>query len=423
MKARLLLGCLLTALACPTASCGGDSAADSSPATGGSAGAGGSTADAAAGGAGGSVGPDADGVDQHAHDAPDADGAGGSPTVWQAPACSAVKGTWAVTFTTDDGVTVAPGEGTLSGVAYTYGLAASDTPNVLVAEHAGRLLRSEDAGCTWTDIGAAPATTVTLTAARAGRVYGYQMNSNTLFRLDGTTVTSLKFSAPIHGLGVDPADGDHLMIGSEDGQIWESTDAGASFDPVGNPAPHGCFYVVAFDPTNLKHIVCGTMTEGTFVTMDGAQSWVASEGDATYANINSVAISPADPHVVWIEGFQLGWHNGQQIGPEGRRIWRSTDGGLNFMPLIVEEDTPAHLFNGNLLAAHPLDPNVLYFTFGTPPIAGMPSESWLYRFDASTSELVAHKQDDIDGYDALVFSPADPNVIYLGKTSERPDGL
>lgn len=410
----------MAVVAAAMSGCGGDTQSDALAASGGSAGAGGSVTDSGSGGAGGATGDAGLADAAQAGQAGEA-GQGGSPPGWHEPECSQVTGTWAVTFTSDDGATVAPGEGTLGGVAYTYGLAALDTPNVLVAEHAGRLLRSVDAGCSWTDIGAAPQTIMTLVAAPQGRVYGYGGSSDVLFRLDETTVSPLVSPASsIHGLGVDRQSSAHFVVGGEDGQLWESTDSGATFAAFGVPAPSGCFYVVAFDPNDLNHVVCGTIEDGTYYTRDGGMTWTASEGDATYTNTFNAVISPVDSDVVWIEGFQLGWHNGQQIGPEGRRIWRSEDGGATFAPVVVEEDTTATLLNGNLLAAHPADADVLYFTFGTPPVSGLPSESFLYRLDVSSSTLVEHKQNNIDGYDSLAFSPASPAIIYLGKTSERP---
>ena len=345
-----------------------------------------------------------------------------SPPAWSEPACSAVKGTWAVTFTKDDGATVAPGEGTLGGVAYTYGLAALDTPNVLLAEHSGRILRSEDAGCTWTDLGAAPGVTTVLRPAKGGLAYGFSPNGSVLYRIDGTTILTLSAPTPsIMGVQADPSDGTHVRAGGNDGQLYDSPDRGNTFSAIGTPAPAGCAYVVAFDPSNLAHVLCGTAESGTFVTTNSGATWTASEGDAQYTNTFSAAVSPADGNVVWIEGIQLGWHNGQQIGPEGRRIWRSTDGGLNFTVVLEEGTTTATLFNGNLLAPHPVDTNLLYFTFGTPPLGGNGSESFLYRLDASTSEVVEHRQAGIDSYDALVFSPANPSLIYLGKSAERPN--
>jgi hypothetical protein len=305
-------------------------------------------------------------------------------------------------------------------VSYTWGLAALDVPNVLVAEHAGRILRSEDAGCSYKDIGAAPASTTRLHAAPGGRAYGHQMNASPMYLVKEQSVKVLKGpTGSIIGLGVSATDGAWLRVADNDGQLWDSKDEGASFQKVGTAAPKKCFYTVAFDPNDIDHAVCGTITDGTFTTFDGGKLWLEASGDATYTNAFSIAVSPADGNVVWMEGFQLGWHNGQQIGPEGRRIWRSTDGGKTFSVVLEAEKTTAKLFNGNLLVPHPTDPALLYFTFGTPPVAGLSSESFLYRMDA-TGKVSEQRQAGIDSYDAVVFSPASPKVIYLGVSSERP---
>src|SRR4051812_18994903 len=54
-------------------------------------------------------------------------------TEWTAPACKTVTGTAAVTFTLDEGKSLAPTKDQLGGIAYTFGLVALDTPNTLVA--------------------------------------------------------------------------------------------------------------------------------------------------------------------------------------------------------------------------------------------------------------------------------------------------
>ncbi len=395
----------------------GSSGASGSSGSSGSGGASGSGGNAgAAGASGGSAG--AGGASGSAG-AAGVGGGAGTPG-WTKPACSSVKGTWAVRFTSDEGATLSPGDGALGGVAYTWGLAALDTPNVLIAEHAGKVLRSTDAGCSFKELGAAPASPTRLHAGEGGRAYGYSVNGSALYLVQGALIKLLKSPASsLVGLTTSKTDGAWLRVADNGGQLWDSKNEGSSFTKVGLPAPKKCFYTVAFDPNDMDHAVCGTITEGTFVTFDGGKSWTASEGDATYANMFSISVSPANANVVWTEGFQLGWHNGQQIGPEGRRIWRSTDGGKNFSVVVEAKKTTAKLVNGNLLAAHPTDEGVLYFTFGTPPVAGLSSESFLYRLDKSGS-LTEKKTAGIDSFDAIVFSPAAPTTVYLGVSSERP---
>lgn len=60
------------------------------------------------------------------------------------------------------------------------------------------------------------------------------------------------------------------------------------------------------------------------------------------------------------------------------------------------------------MAAHPTDPQRLYFVFGAR-FHGTD----LFRYDAASNTLsVAHN--DVEDINAIAFSPADPRVIYLG---------
>src|SRR5215213_6090224 len=51
------------------------------------------------------------------------------------PPCSMITGTAAVTFTFDEGRTLTPSAEPLTPIAYTYGLAAMDAPDTLIAWH------------------------------------------------------------------------------------------------------------------------------------------------------------------------------------------------------------------------------------------------------------------------------------------------
>src|SRR4051794_15212632 len=69
------------------------------------------------------------------------------------PPCAIVEGTPGVTFTRDEGATLAPIAQPLHGVAYTYGLAVLDVPHTLLAFHRDTLSISNDDGCHWRAVG------------------------------------------------------------------------------------------------------------------------------------------------------------------------------------------------------------------------------------------------------------------------------
>jgi hypothetical protein len=322
--------------------------------------------------------------------------------------CTSIIGTDALTFTKDEGATLAPTTGVLQGVGYTA-LAALDTPNTLLAAHKGALLRSDDAGCTWTSIGTLDGDIFQLTAGKGGRAYAWVDNGETLYRIENGVPTKLVSPVPfVIGLGVDPADGLHLRIGDTDGAIHESMDGGATWAIKGVPASNGgsIGYRVAFDPKNLDHILYGQSTEGSSVTTDGAATWTKSGGLGASANAFSIVISPADSDRVWVEGIE--------IGPDQRHVYVSSDGGLTFTSKLTEGPT-IDLINGNLLFAHPTNKDVLYFVFGTY-FQNFGTD--LYRYDLATDTL-SKKHNGYDELSAIVASPADPSVLYLGLTVEE----
>jgi hypothetical protein len=374
---------------------------------------------------GSTAGTDAQGGDaQLSIDGPLPDGA---PTGWQPPACDTIHGTGAVTFSRDEGATLAPTDVQLSGVVYTMGLVALDLPGRMLAAFDSGILYSTDSGCSWSRIGDSDRTPK-LTAAPGGRAYGFVDNDVKLIRVDAAGDSPIiTILAPPHiggstsviGLGVDQGDptGAHLRLGDSNGQLWESTDAGESWDFIGVPAVEPgkiLGYRIAFDPADLDHALFGEAGGGAHVTIDGGATWVSSTGlSATpdgRANAFQLAVSPADPNVVWAQGIDLA-----DLDPEhARQMFRSTDGGFTFTSLFHE--TPeVTLVNGPTMAPHPTDADILYFVFGT----NYANEgTWIYRYDDSTGQVTRQHNTYHDVF-AITFLPGDPSVMYLGLTIEQ----
>ncbi|WKU42724.1 dispase autolysis-inducing protein [Streptomyces sp. VNUA116] len=342
----------------------------------------------------------------------------GAP-VWPAPSCTRVTGDGGVTFTTDDGASLAPTTGTLRTTSYTHGLVALDTPGTLLATRNGELQRSTDAGCTWTRVGAVGSGSTRLTAAPGGRAFAWEMSGRFLARTDGRTVTPLTSpTANIVGLGTDRARPDHVRVAGHDGRIYDSVDAGATWHAVGTAAFGGgaSVYSVSFDPSDIDHAVAGAMVRGGEVTTDGGVTWRPSTGlSAGSANLFSTVISPASSSVVYGLGIDLA-EAVPGSGNEGRHLYRSTDGGRTFAK-AVDDTAETKLTNSTLLAASPVAPDVLYFEYGTY-YAGYGTD--LFRLDAATGK-VTKTHNAYDGISAIAFNPGRPSVMYLGVEEVRVD--
>jgi hypothetical protein len=336
---------------------------------------------------------------------------------WPAPSCDTVHGTGAVSFTRDEGAHLAPTDEPLSGVVYTMGLVTLDLPGHMLAASEGAILASIDSGCTWTQVGEVSGTPHLIAAG--SRAYGFVDNDTVLIRVDlGATVPitklplpALQASATILGLGIDPTafNGTLVRVGDSTGQLWQSSNAGATWVRIGVPAlssPSTLAYRVAFDPGDPDHALVGA-AGGARVTFDGGATWEAASGlsDAGNANVFQIAISPADATTVWAQAIDL-------ADPDPlhrRKMYRSTDGGTTFTAVFSASDDVV-LSNGPTMVPHPTKPDVLYFVFGSPYAD---YGTWLYRYDDSSGEIL-RQHNTYHGIYAIAFQPGDPTLMYLG---------
>lgn len=334
---------------------------------------------------------------------------------WKVPGCDAVAGTGAVTWSKDAGATLVATAEPLTTTAYTTGLVAfPDIPGRLLAVSHDAVLRSDDAGCTWAEVDTLPILSRLVRGTR-DTAWAWAPNTGGLARVDADgTVTPL--TAPTTAvLGFGAAADGTLALGGGDGAVWTSSDGGDTWEVTGQaPVPSGSAmgYVVAFDPADLDHALFGLASQGAYATFDGGATWAPATGlGADGANVFTATISPVDPDVVWAQGIDYG-ANGDPVS-QGRRIWRSEDGGRTFAPVVEQSDTVT-LVNGPLLVADAADADVAWFVYGTW-YADYGTD--LFRYDHTDGLTQTHNPYDTIG--AITFSPVDPKVLYLGLTEER----
>jgi hypothetical protein len=331
------------------------------------------------------------------------------------PPCVAVDGTPGVTFSRDGGATLAPVTQKLEGIAYSYGLAAMTT-ELLLATHKQTLSTSEDAGCTWRAVATLEGEQFyRIVPAPSGLAYIWDDNREYLARYDAriTTLTKLRAPAASIGLGVDPGDGRHILLGATDGAIWESRDAGDSWSKISSlPAQQlPINYRFAFDPSNVNHVVVGAAGSAYYTTNAG-RTWFQSD-TMRGVNVFNVVIAPSDGNTVWAMGLNLA-ESDANVPSHGDHIYLSRDGGATFFP-VVDGSADVHLINQPVMAAHPTDANVVYFIFGTY-FQGYGTD--IYRYDDATKSVTTF-HNDYDDINAIAFSPRDPRVMYFGLETEK----
>lgn len=353
-------------------------------------------------------------------------GHAGAPA-WSVPACTAVSGTAGVTFTLDEGRTLAPLTDLAPDPAHpspeanlvsTKGLVALDVPNTLLAQRGGQIYRSEDAGCSWAPVGLIHGE-LTLARASGDRAFAYDANSDDLYRIDDKTITPLTSPVTdIIGLAVDPAQRDRVRLVDLKGGVWESLDAGKTWTasaapPLAVDDELARANKAAFAPDDLDHIVLGRSSAGAMTTADGGKTWTAATGLSAYpTSVNSIVFAPTDGQVVWASGVDEGTIDGTV--PMTHPIWRSADGGRTFTR-VVESSPTIFIRNQELLAGHPEDSGVLYFYFGAPSTG---DGTYVYRYEHATGAVTIAHDEALD-VKSVAFDPADARVMYLGLVAQE----
>ena len=328
------------------------------------------------------------------------------------PPCTMITGTAAVTFTRNQGRSLAPVAENGHPIRYTWGLAAMpERDGWLVAWHGDDLLLSTDAGCSWRVEATITGSDFSprLEAARGGRVYAWSENREFFVRYDERGAVKLRQPVAFVGLAADAENAERIRAGGNDGTLWESTDGGDSWAPLGRLEGAPGYYRFAFDPHDLDHVLAGTVSKGAFVSRDAGRNWVQATGLAKQdANVFNVLFAAADSSRVWAMGVDLE-QSASGDPSHGRHIYVSDDGGASYRP-VVDEAPGVKLINGPTMAAHPEDRDVLYFVFGTH-VYDYGTD--LFRVDLRSGTLTM-EHNDHDDINAIAFSRRNPSVMYLG---------
>jgi photosystem II stability/assembly factor-like uncharacterized protein len=183
--------------------------------------------------------------------------------------------------------------------------------------------------------------------------------SDDFFRnLDMRAIGPAVFGGRINDIAVYEKNPAVFYVGATNGGLWKTVNNGTTWEVLftdrEDASGIGAVAISQADPNLVWLGTGGTQSwgKGVFKSVDGGRTW-ASMGLADTKQISQIVIDPGDANVVWVAS------PGHLYGPNRERgVFKTTDGGRSWnQVLAIDDNTGA--FD---LAMDPRDPQVLYAT-------------------------------------------------------------
>ena len=135
----------------------------------------------------------------------------------------------------------------------------------------------------------------------------------------------------------------YWSVAGSGGGVARSEDGGRTFRVLPDIAGQAV-RALALAPSDPDTLVAGT-TSGIFRSRDGGRSWtrISPMGDAEIKNLDSIAIDPGDPDTIYAGTWHLPWKT-----TDGGRSWRSIHAGMiddsDVMTLTVDRRSPQTVY-------------------------------------------------------------------------------
>jgi len=152
----------------------------------------------------------------------------------------------------------------------------------------------------------------------------------------------------------------HWYFGAVNGGVWETRDAGRTWDPVFDGQPVGSIGAIAVAPSNTEVVYVGTgeadmrsdiaQGDGMYKSLDAGRHWTKI-GLADSQQIGRILVDPRDANTVFVAAL------GHPYGPNAERgVFRSRDGGAHWTRVLGRDDATGAID----LAFEPGNPRVVY---------------------------------------------------------------
>jgi photosystem II stability/assembly factor-like uncharacterized protein len=247
------------------------------------------------------------------------------------------------------------------------------------------------------------------------------LKSETFSGLNLRSIGPAFTSGRISCLAVNPSNHSEYYVGAASGNVWKTTNAGTTFEPVFDNYGAYAIGAIALDPKNHNVVWVGTgenhhqralgYGDGIYKSVDGGKSFL-NMGLKESRQIGGILIDPVNTDIVFVAAEGSVWASGGDRG-----LFKTIDGGKTWRKVLsVSEETGIHY-----VIMDPSDPNVLFaaseqrrrhiFT----KIGGGPETAFYKSTDkGETWRKISSGLPTSDmGGNGMAISPADPNIMYL----------
>ena len=135
-----------------------------------------------------------------------------------------------------------------------------------------------------------------------------------------------------------PGQPQHFYFGAVNGGVWETLDAGRTWQPIFDDQPIGSVGAIAVAPSDPKVIYVGSgeadmrsdiaQGDGMYRSADSGKTWTKI-GLADSQQIGKVIVDPRDANTLFVAAL------GHPYGPNPERgVFRSRDGGAHWQRVL-----------------------------------------------------------------------------------------
>jgi photosystem II stability/assembly factor-like uncharacterized protein len=218
-----------------------------------------------------------------------------------------------------------------------------------------------------------------------------------------------------------PGQPNHFYFGAVDGGVWESTNAGRTWNPIFDHEDVGSIGAIAVAPSDVQTIYVGSgeadmrssigYGNGMYKSTDGGKTWTHIGLDDTQ-QIGAVVVDPHDANVVYVAAL------GHAYGPNAERgVFKTTDGGKTWSKVLFKNDDTGAID----LSLDPQHPQTIYASlwqtrrppWNTYPPSNGPG-SGLYKSTdggATWTHLTNGLPRNV-GRIGVAVAPSDPSRVY-----------